>query len=649
MTGERLGAGERQARRSVRWKLMIVALITTAIALLVSSATLLTRDLHYYRVGLTTNLATEASILALSTGPALAFDDHATADRNVKALTARPAVLVAAIYDGRGRLYASYVRTGSAQPPGMVPNMPGRVRVSPGRIEVTHPIVQHGERLGTIYLRGEYDVVGRVDAYAGVTALVGLLSLGVALVLSTLLQRNITRPLSSMASIAQQVIARRDYSLRAPRAGGDEIGLLVQAFNSMLEEVQARTRELVLSNAKLRTEVESREAAEAALKDADRRKDEFLATLAHELRNPLAPIRHAVKLLEIAALEPRKRDWAREVIGRQVHRMALLLDDLLDVSRITRGRLQLRTSRVELSAMVRSAVEIARPLVESKQHSLEVRLPSEPLALEVDSLRLSQALSNLLTNAAKYTDPGGRIVLEAQLLQEELRLTVMDNGIGLSPAAIPTLFGMFSQADSAIDRAEGGLGIGLALVKGLVTLHGGSVEAHSDGPARGSRFTIHLPRSVVLAARDATVSVTAAPDHAAGPRCSVLVVDDNRDAADTFSLLLRTAGYRALVAHCGRDALELARRRHPDALVLDVGLPDMTGYELAGHIRAADWGRRGLLIAVTGWGQQADKLRAAAAGFDHHLTKPVAAEAVEALLAEHSSRLEARRSGLQQV
>ena len=649
MTGHAMHSRERQARRSVRGKLMMVALITTGIALLVSSVTLLTRDLHTYRTGLSVDLATEASILALSTGPALAFDDRATADRNVKALSARPAVLAAAIYDGRGRLYASYVRAGSAEPAGTVPRIAGNLRVAAGRIEITHPIVQHGERLGTIYLRGRYDVAGKILAYLGVIALVALLSLGVALILSTLLQRSITGPLSSMASIAHHVIAERDYSLRASRAGEDEIGLLVEAFNSMLEEVQARTRELVQSNAKLRTEVASREAAEAALREADRRKDEFLATLAHELRNPLAPIRHAVELLDVPSLEARRRDWARQVIGRQVHRMALLLDDLLDVSRITRGRLQLRISRIELSAVVRSAVEIARPLIESKQHVLETHLPPETLTLEADPLRLSQALSNLLTNAAKYTDPGGRILLEAQLLEEELSLTVTDNGIGLSAASIPALFGMFSQADSAIDRAEGGLGIGLALVKGLVALHGGSVQAHSEGPGRGSRFSIRLPRSVIVAAADRELPPSSAAPEAERYRCSVLVADDNRDAADTLALLLQTAGHATLVAHGGQEALELACREHPDAMILDVGMPDMTGYELAARIRATDWGRGALLIAATGWGQQADKVRAAEAGFNHHLTKPVAPDAVEALLEEFARKLETRRPQLPQV
>jgi signal transduction histidine kinase/ActR/RegA family two-component response regulator len=619
-----------RARRSVRWKLIAVALITTAIALLLLSATLLTRDLHAYRLGLTSDLATEASILALSTGPALAFDDHATADRNVKALTARSAVRVAAIYTAKGQLFASYVRPGAGPPPRTLTNISVSAHAVNGAIDITQPIVQNGERLGAIYLRGGYDVAGRIDAYAGITAIVALLSLGVALALSILLQRSITRPLAFMAAVARHVIAKRDYSQRAPRAGDDEIGLLIDAFNSMLEEVQARTRELVQS--------------EAALKEADRRKDEFLATLAHELRNPLAPIRHAAKLLEVPELDQRRRDWSREVIGRQVQRMALLLDDLLDVSRITRNRLELKISRVELATVVHSAIEVARPLMETKQHVFEVNLPPQLLELEVDALRLSQALSNLLTNAAKYTDVGGQIALAANLTSEELQLTVRDNGIGLSAESIPTLFGMFSQADAAVNRAEGGLGIGLALVKGLITLHGGSVEAQSVGVGRGSTFIIHLPRSVVVPARDDRPVDAVLPQRAEGLHCAVLVADDNRDAADGLAMLLEAKGHLVCVAHSGREALELARREHPEAFILDIGMPEITGYELASRIRAEEWGRRALLIAVTGWGQQTDKVRAAAAGFDHHLTKPVAPEAVEALLTEYCQRLRVRRS-----
>ena len=628
----------RHARRSVGRKLMLVALVTTVIALLVAGVSLLTRDLHAYRVGLGSDLQSEAGILALSTAPALAFDDYPTAIRNVEALSARANVPAVAIYGSRGRLFAQYVRAGESSPPQTVPRLAGGLQFSDDRIEITHPIVQNGAWLGTIYLRGRYDVRGRVEAYLGILAIVGVLSLGIALALSKVLQRSISDPLSSMAHIARQVIRERDYSLRAQRGGQDEIGLVVDAFNSMLDEIQLRTRALEESNTTLQKEVVSRQSAEAELRAADRRKDEFLATLAHELRNPLAPVAHAAKLLELAGVDEHRRQGAREVIGRQVRRMALLLDDLLDVSRITGGRLQLRKSRVELAAVVRSAVETARPLIEAKQHVLTVRLPEEPMDIEADPLRLSQALSNLLTNAAKYSDQGSQIAVVAELTAEDLRLSVRDSGIGLTQASIPILFEMFSQIDSAIDRAEGGLGIGLALVKGLIALHGGTVEAASEGPGRGSTFTIHLPRSLALPGRPA-VGATTAPLSATGaPRCSVLVADDNRDAADSLAQLLEASGHVTHVAYSGRQALDIALRERPDACILDIGMPEMTGYEVAERIRGATSGRQVMLIAVTGWGQQEDKLKAQAAGFDHHLTKPVEPGAVQMLLHQVASR-----------
>ncbi|MGH8139952.1 MAG: hybrid sensor histidine kinase/response regulator, partial [Steroidobacteraceae bacterium] len=436
----------------------------------------------------------------------------------------------------------------------------------------------------------------------------------------------------------------------------DEIGVVVDAFNSMLDEVQSRARALEQSNVTLKKEVQIRQAAEAALgranarlentmealREADRRKDEFLATLAHELRNPLAPITHAVKLMDTPAADETQRQWGRGVIARQVQRMALLLDDLLDVSRITRGRLEMRRDQVDLQSLVGSAVETARPLIDAKHHTLTISLPSEPVELDVDPLRVSQALSNLLTNAAKYTDEHGQITLTAALEAQGLAIRVTDTGIGIDPAVIPGLFEMFSQIDSAIDRAEGGLGIGLALVKGLVGLHGGTVRAASAGLGRGSEFTVTLPRAVV-AERRARIAAEPATDlEPVGPRCKVLVADDNRDAADSLRILLELSGYETLVAYNGQGALDLGMRDRPSAFILDVGMPDMTGYEAARRIRQQAWGRHVLLIAATGWGQDDDKERARAAGFDEHFTKPVSPEQVERVLLRF---LRGRRAG----
>jgi signal transduction histidine kinase/ActR/RegA family two-component response regulator len=633
--------------RSVRGKMMRIVVTTTAIALLAAGAGMLTHDLSVYRDSWVSDLDTQSSILATSTASALITGDRTVADRNVNAVRWRATLLVAALYTADGKLFASFVRPGESAPPLQLQATVRSSRVSGGGVELTAPIVQDGQRLGTILLRAHHDIGARALAYLGIFGLVTLMSMLVALLLSTSLQKVITEPLDSMADVARQVTTRRDYSLRAHSTTDDEIGLVVEAFNSMLDEVQTRARALEQSNTALTTEVQIRQTAEvalaranarlestmAALREADRKKDEFLATLAHELRNPLAPVMHAVKLMESPSADERQRQWGREVIARQVQRMALLLDDLLDVSRITRGRLELRKDYVDLLTLVSSAVETARPLIDAKNHSLTVNLPAEPLELEVDPLRLSQALSNLLTNAAKYTDAQGHIILTASQDEQGLVIRVTDNGIGIEPTVIKGLFEMFSQIDSAIDRAEGGLGIGLALVKGLVALHGGTVQAASAGLGQGSEFTIRLPRPLIVEPQRRGAGLHEAVSVPTGLHCKIVVADDNRDAADSLKLLLELAGHEVFVAYNGQQALDLGVRERPQVFVLDVGMPDLTGYEVARRIRQQAWGRGVLLLAVTGWGQDDDKEKAKAAGFDFHFTKPVNPQEVEARVA----------------
>ncbi len=597
-------------RGTVRARLMRVVLLTTAIAIGLAGLAMLTHDLLVYRSSWASDLSTQAAILALSTAPALEFDDHDLAQRNVSALKVRREVLSAAIYTANGDLYASYAR-GGADLPRHLRN--GEfLRVHGGSAELAQPIRRAGATLGFIYLRAAYDIWGRVGAYLGIFLLVTLPSMAVAFLLASRLQRRITEPLDSVAGAAREIVAHRNYAIRAKKTSDDEIGVLVDAFNNMLEEVETRSHEL---------------------READRRKDEFLATLAHELRNPLAPIRHAVKLLESGEITHGQRRWAREVISRQVQRMALLLDDLLDVSRITRGRLDLKVENVELKSLVMAAVETVRPLLDAKQHALSIELPDESMTLNVDPLRLSQSLSNLLTNAAKYTDPGGRITLKVRLLPSELSISVKDNGIGLDAQSFAEMFTMFAQVKSPIDRAEGGLGIGLALVRGLIALHGGTVEAMSPGLGRGSEFVIHLPATVVVA-RGAPAAAADTKILQAGSNggLTVLVADDNRDAADSMAMILRLRGHEVWVAHCGEEALRIGRQVSPAVMILDIGMPALSGYEVAATVRSESWGREVLLLAVTGWGQAADKDRAKAAGFDHHLTKPVDLDEVEQLL-----------------
>jgi len=381
-------------------------------------------------------------------------------------------------------------------------------------------------------------------------------------------------------------------------AGGAVVGIFVQGHD-VTDQVRATT----------------------ALEDANRRKDEFLATLAHELRNPLAPIRQAARLARGSA-DAERRTWALQVIDRQAGHMALLLDDLLDVSRISRGKLQLRLSDVELKSVVDAAVETAWPLLEARQHRLDVQLPGHAVRLHVDPVRIAQVLSNLLSNAAKYTDPGGSIRLVAEEHAGELKLHVRDDGIGLSPESLEAIFGMFSQVVSAQDRAQGGLGIGLALSRGLAQLHGGNLQARSDGPGRGSEFTVTLPLPVPTLPASAP-----APDGAARRERSrarrILIADDNADALMTMTLLLEMEGHEVHGAADGEQALVQAEALRPDAVILDIGMPRLSGHEVASRIRAAEWGRDVLLIALTGWGQAHDQERARAAGFDQHCTKPV--------------------------
>jgi signal transduction histidine kinase len=367
-----------------------------------------------------------------------------------------------------------------------------------------------------------------------------------------------------------------------------------------------------------------------SLEAADRRKDEFLATLAHELRNPLAPIRQATTLARAPAADAARRMWALDVIDRQAGHMALLLDDLLDISRISRGSLALRLQPVELSEVVDAALETARPLVDRKKHHVDVKLPRQPVLVQVDPVRLAQVLSNLLSNAAKYTDGGGRIEVEGGLPDEGVVLRVRDNGIGLSAQAQRAIFTMFSQVSSALDRSEGGLGIGLALSRGLVALHGGTLEAHSEGEGRGSEFTLRLPRTVVLT--PAVQQEKQAPDATPRRGRAVLVADDNADALQTMAALLEMEGHAVETATDGEQALAAAGRLRPDVAVLDIGMPGLNGYEVARRIREQPWGAAIRLIAVTGWGQAEDVQRARASGFDHHVTKPVDFDALQALV-----------------
>jgi PAS domain S-box-containing protein len=377
------------------------------------------------------------------------------------------------------------------------------------------------------------------------------------------------------------------------------------------------------------SQVELRQRFEQ-LAEADRRKDEFLATLAHELRNPLAPIRTGLQVLRLAN-ERATREQARDMMERQLEQLIRLVDDLLDVSRISRNKLELRKARVSLAAVAENAVETARPLIESKGHMLAVSLPPEPVYLDADLTRLAQVFWNLLHNSAKYTDAGGRIELAARREGGEVVVAVRDTGIGIPTEALPRLFEIFSQVDPGLDRAQGGLGIGLALVQGLVEMHGGTVEARSAGVGKGSEFVVRLP---VTAGGQRAEDAPGDGARATSTGRRVLVVDDSRDGAASLAMMLSLWGHDTRTAHDGLEAIELAEAFRPEVVLLDIGLPKLNGYDTCRRIREQAWGKGMVMVAVTGYGQEEDKKKAEAAGFDYHLTKPLAPEALQRLLAQ---------------
>ncbi|HEV3118603.1 MAG TPA: ATP-binding protein, partial [Gemmataceae bacterium] len=372
----------------------------------------------------------------------------------------------------------------------------------------------------------------------------------------------------------------------------------------------------------------------AELREADRLKDEFLAMLAHELRNPLTPIRNSLHIMKQPAADGHMIGRVREMAERQVLHMARLLDDLLDVSRISRGRIELRRQSIDLTAVVQRTVEAVSAFIAEQKHELTVTVPPHPVSVKGDPARLEQILTNLLNNAAKYTDPGGRIWLSVHEEGREVSVRVRDTGIGIAPDMLPRIFDLFVQAERRIDRAQGGVGIGLTLVRKLVELHSGRIEATSAGPGQGSEFSVYLPALPEVPGVQEARNVSDASAPSAGPRRRVLVVDDNVDAADSLTVLLRLQGQEVHAAYDGPTALEVARNCRPDVVLLDVGMPEMDGYEVARRLRQQPGMEHALLVAMTGWGQEEDRRRSREAGFDHHLVKPVEPETLHTLLAE---------------
>lgn len=598
-------------RGSVRGKTMAVVLTTTLAALIVNALALLAYELQTYRQTRLDDLRTQAEILGRATAPALAFGDRKEALKDLSVLHARPDILAASLHGADGRLFASY--EGS----------PGALALaqSPEALSVGHKgnlfymsqsIFEEGNHLGEVRLVARSRLYDRIVTYLGILAGVMAVALAVALLVSAWLQRAITRPIVQIESAARAVVERQDFTVRAPRTSEDEIGVLAEAFNRMLDEVERRQGELRI---------------------ADRRKDEFLATLAHELRNPLAPIRNAVTLMKLSADKPEVLAEARAMIERQVKQMVHLVDDLIDVSRITTGKLVLRRERVDAVAIARSALEAVEPLARSGGQAITTRLPDAPLYLNADATRLTQVFLNLLNNAVKFTDAGGLIEFELKAEGGQLKALVRDNGVGISAGQLESIFEMFHQADGSLERSAGGLGVGLALARRLVELHGGGIAARSKGAGRGSEFEVVIPLAGAHAEHGYSERAPGA-DASARPQ-RILVVDDNRDFAQSLAALLRGMGNEVHVAHDGAEGYAAARRIAPDISFLDIGMPKMNGFALAHRLRQSETTSGAILVAITGFSQPADRQRAKDAGFDHYFVKPIEIERLQEILTRH--------------
>ena len=594
-------------RQSLRRKVLLLVLASTVAALALSALGLVIYDLRAYERQWTSDLNTQAELLARTSAAALSFDDRDTATRDLGVLKVRPRVTEAAIYTRGGDLFATYTKVGIEGvtfPPR--PEADG-YRIEGDDILIFRRVVEGNEPIGTIYLRAFFRPWDRLRDYLGILGAVMIASLGVAALLSGWLQRAVTQPILDVSRVARQVIERHDYSLRARKNTDDEIGELVDSFNAMLAEAGRRAD---------------------ALREADRRKDEFLATLAHELRNPLAPMRNSLELLSLAEANPAMREKARQMMERQVDQMVRLVDDLLDVSRITTGKLGIRKTLLEVQTAVRDAIETVRPYVEARNHQLEIQMPSAALCIEGDRTRLAQVFANLVHNAAKYTEPGGYITLSLAREGDQAVVRVRDNGIGLAPESVDAIFDMFVQVDRSLERAQAGLGVGLTLSRQLVALHNGTITARSEGLGKGSEFTVRLP----LAGATLPESKPEAPRPHTTQRRRILLADDNADFAASLAAVLAARGHDVRVARDGAEALAAAAAFNPDFAFLDLGMPKVHGYEVARRLRDLPATSECVLVAVTGWGQEDDRQRAREAGFDRHLVKPVDAADIDTIL-----------------
>ncbi|HEY6361356.1 MAG TPA: ATP-binding protein [Vicinamibacterales bacterium] len=631
----------------IRHKLLLVTFASSAAALALASGGFLAWDVAQFRSEVASDVDAQGRIVAEISAAPLTFEDDRAAGETLANLSLRPRIEMACLYAANGRLFATYHRDRTALCPSEPPPAP---QFGWRTLEAIEPVRMGQDRLGFVYIRRDLNDLNDRLRIGGLTA-AGLLLVAIAasILIARRMQRAIASPLLELADTARAVSGSRDYTLRAVPAGNDEVGVVVSAFNDMLDRIGERTAELSRANSELEHEVEERRRVEAertaALereRDANRLKDEFLATLSHELRTPLNAVLGWTRVLRAAHVEPATEARALASIERNARAQARLIEDLLEVSRIVTGKLRIHVRPVDLAALVDAALEVVQPAAMAKQIRVDVTITARPAMTSGDADRLQQVVWNVLSNAVKFTPAGGQVWLRLEEA-DGYRLTVRDSGAGIEPRFLPHVFDAFRQADGTSSREHGGLGLGLAIAKQLTELHGGTIQAHSPGRGSGATFDIHLP-SILAPGAESRVrdshSIAPLPPHTVDEEMlrdvRVLVVDDEEDARLLLDTTLSQYGADVRIAASAAEAIEAFDRSVPDVLLSDLGMPHEDGYALIRRIRERPAAAGGDVpaVAVTAYASVNDRRAALAAGYQAHVAKPFEPHQIAALVAQ---------------
>ena len=616
----------------IRRKLRLLTLAPTVTALLLAGAGFLGWDIAIQRREIKEDVQAESRVLPENMAAAITFNRPDEVDDTLAVLGIRPHVRHACVYNPKGELFGRFVRQG--EPEGCPVAPPPRSTFGWNTYEVVADITHETDRAGTLYLsRDLRDVHRRLAVGSGTIVALLFLAIAAALGLSQRMQRSISDPLLGLANTARRVSSSRDYSIRATAISADEVGVVVRAFNEMLDHIADRTAELSKANTELQHEVDERKRVErdrvAALereRDANRLKDEFLATLSHELRTPMNAVLGWARVLRSTSADVATRERGLESIERNARAQARLIEDLLEISRIVTGKLRLQTREVDLAAIVDTAVDIVKPAALAKRLQLTARIDARPAMTQGDPDRLQQVVWNLLSNAVKFTPPDGAI--NVRLTRKDgYILTVQDTGPGIEPKFLPHVFAPFRQADGSATREHGGLGLGLAIARQLVEAHGGTIEAESAGKDQGASFEVFLPSVIetpqlVSAVTDSSVSDVVDMSLLSG--VDVLVVDDDEDARLLMQMTLSRYGAAVTTVASAREALAAIDRAMPDVVLSDIGMPHEDGYDLLRRLRARPPERGGTIpaVAVTAYASATDRSSTQAAGYQAHVAKP---------------------------